>query len=129
MYHYAVKKMYPECKHVMVTIYFIRAGGPFTIHFTDDDLALTEKMIQYKFEFIRDTFQPALCEPKSRWKCSRFCKFGKESFDGTHIEPLTEKRKVKAPLEDGCMTMCEQTKLFIQQYGIDWVTAHMSNRK
>lgn len=76
LYHYAVSHMFPQYDTVMVTIFYIRSGGPFTVCFTKDDLKVTEDMLRTKFEKIWATQVPKL---DISWKCSKLCPFSKPS--------------------------------------------------
>ncbi len=82
LYHYALRRLYPEAKHILITIFFLRSGGPFTIDFSDDDLAETEQMVREKFEEIAGTTVPSWIRgnPRDKWKCQRLCRFYSEKF-------------------------------------------------
>ena len=112
MYHLAVTKLYPDIKTFLVTIHFMNDGGAFTVHFQDSDIPDTLKMIRAKFELIKNTTHP---QQKKSWKCSKLCAAGKTTFEGTHIEPLTNSY-------GGCVTRCEQVMEKIRKNGIEWVT-------
>lgn len=78
IYHYALSHIYPQAKNIVITIVYVRDGGPFSLPFCKDDLAETEDMLQKRFETIRD------CERPKRiwgdWKCTRLCHFGKNTY-------------------------------------------------
>jgi hypothetical protein len=125
LYHKAAKHMYPDIKTFVITIYFINDGGPYTVHFTDDDLELTDKMIRRRFEEIQKTEKPRLIwqrDPKQKWVCRAFCGAGKTTFEGTHVEPMVETRSGQITPKGEVMTKCEQCRYMIQKKGIDWVT-------
>jgi len=131
MYHYAVKQMYPDVHTLIITIFFINHGGPFSVYFTDDDLEKTEKMIQKKFEHIRDTKEPATIrqkDPKQGWKCRKFCSLGMNTFEGTQIKPLKEGRSGQYTRYGEVMSQCEQLRYMIKKKGIEWVTENMINQ-
>ena len=107
IYHYAIKKLYPDIKNVIVTIYFINDGGPFSVCFNDKDLIGTESMIRKKFEKIKKTKKPLLSKT---WKCSKLCHFGKTNFDDSHIASLREYRDNQQTNVGDTMTKCEQVK-------------------
>jgi len=130
IYHYAAKHLYPDVKTFLVTIYFINDGGAYTVHFQDDDIPKTEEMLKNKFEFIRDTEKPKTIrqiDSSQCWKCSKLCHQGKTTFEGTHIEPLIERRAGQVTPYEETMTKCEQTRYMINKYGIEWVTNNMMN--
>ena len=53
IYHYAIKQLYPDIDNIIVTIYFINDGGPFSVCFGPKDLVATESMLRDKFEQIK----------------------------------------------------------------------------
>lgn len=75
MYHYAIHKLYPDIDQVMITIYYITDGGPYTVFFNRDDLPKTEELLQARFQQIKDTVRPRRIYPD--WKCSKLCHYGK----------------------------------------------------
>lgn len=119
LYYYALSHVFPNVKQVMVTIFFINDGGPFSICFSPEDLIETEDMIRRKFEVIKQTKVPRL---NKSWKCSKLCHFGKTTFEGTHIKPLIENRDGQQTKKGQCMSKCEQLLYEITNKGIDKVT-------
>ena len=120
IYHYAVSKLFPHIKHIIITIYFINDGGPFSVCFDETDLETTEKMIQTKFEKIKKTKRPKLTKT---WMCSKLCHFGKTTFENTHVAPTIEYRDYQSTHKDKIMTKCEQIKHEIDLTGMDNVVA------
>lgn len=118
IYHYAIQKLYPNIKHVIVTIFFINDGGPFSVCFGENDLQETEQMLRDKFEYIKKTQKPRL---NKSWMCSRLCHFGKTTFENSHIPALTEYRDNQLTIVDQCMTKCEQVKHDIEIKGMSEV--------
>jgi len=108
MYHYAVHKMYKDVDQVLVTMFYIRAGGPFTICFEHKDLAETEEMLRVRHKKIRGDNYPKC---RKSWKCGRFCHYGKTTFEGTHIKPVKKYRK--------CLTQCGQLEEEFRRHTID----------
>lgn len=80
LYHYAASILYPQYKDIIITIFYVQAGGPYTIHFHKDDIFKTEQIIREYFEKIKRIAKPRL---NVTWKCSRFCHYGKNKFDGS----------------------------------------------
>lgn len=129
IYHYAAKQMFPNIQTFLVTIIFINAGGPFTIHFDDSDLEKTEKMLRKKFEKIKATKNPPLLrdhKPYSAWKC-KLCNANNTTFSGTAVSPIIELRAGKITPYGEEMSKCEQVKFMIEQKGIDWVNENYIN--
>ena len=105
IYYYAVKKLYPHIDNVIVTIYFINDGGPFSVAFDKSDLYKTEQLLKDKFKKIQHTLKPRL---NKSWKCTKLCHYGKTTFEGTNIEPITEYRDGMVCNVGDKMTKCEQ---------------------
>lgn len=127
LYHYAVKKLYPDVHTFLMSIYFINTGGPFTVHYQDSDLPQTEEIIRKRFEDIKNTENPNILpriRPQDSWKCIRLCHAGKTTFEGTNIEPIKEHRPGQRTKYGEYMTKCEQIRYMIKLKGIDWVTQH-----
>lgn len=123
MYYYAASQLFPEIEYIMVTIYFINDGGPFSIAFSRSDLPRIERMLQKKFEEIRDTEIPMR---NRSWKCSKFCHYGMRSFKGTHVTPIKETRSGQVCLPGTTMTMCEQTNYCLHNRPESSVLKHMT---
>ncbi len=79
IYHYALSRLYPAAKQILMTIVFVRDGGAFSLPFDRDDLAKTEAMLRGRFETIRDTVRPRL---NKTWRCTKLCHFGKNDWEG-----------------------------------------------
>jgi len=124
LYHYAIHKLYPEVEQVMVTIFFINDGGPFTVCFSKEDLPKTEEMIKSRFELIKKTELPRL---NKSWMCTKLCGAGKTSYEGTHIKPIIETRNGQVCKKGDVMTKCEQTLLTIKEQGIQKTTEQYMN--
>lgn len=77
LYHYALRKLLPEISGVVVTIVFIRDGGPFSLDFGPDDMLAAEEMLREKFEAIKRDGPPRL---NKSWKCTKFCHFGRNNW-------------------------------------------------
>ena len=85
--------MYPDIDQFIMTIYFIKDGGPYTLAFTRDDIEETKEMLRKRFESIRDSKVPQL---KKSWKCTKICHFGKNDHPSGIINPETGiKSKIK----------------------------------
>lgn len=105
IYYYAVTKLYPEIESVIVTIFFINDGGPFSVCFDKKDMYKTEQLLKEKFKRIQRTVVPKLSKS---WKCTKLCHYGKTTFEGTDIQPVTEYRDGMVTKVGECMTKCEQ---------------------
>jgi hypothetical protein len=104
LYYYAVKKMYPQTKQIMVSIFFIRHGGPFTIHMDDSVIKEVEDKLCRRFQEIATCQLPAMQDATQRdFRCTRICDY----------------YKMAAPNGDN---MCRFIHEQIQKHGIDYVT-------
>jgi hypothetical protein len=102
LYQYALRRLYPEASHVFFTIFYINDGGPYTVRFGPEHVAVAEEMIRRKFEEIRDAKVPILRVGR---RCTTFCHFGKN-----------------ASKDDPSRTICEFMKDEVKRHGIDRAT-------
>lgn len=123
MYHYAAHKLYPNVDNILVTIHYIKDGGPFTIPLTRSDIPDTIEMIRSKFRKIQQTIKPRVTRS---WKCTKFCHYGKTTFEGTSVKPIIETRSGQVCPMGTCMTKCEQLRYCFQHRGLDTIIANMS---
>ena len=123
MYYYAIQHLYPEIDNFQLVIYFINDGGPFTLFFGKHQLPEIERIIREKFETIKESDFPIL---KKTWKCTKFCHFGRTSFENTSVLPIIEKRPHQITPVGEPMTKCEQVKYCIEKRGMDSVVKNMS---
>ena len=105
IYYYAVRKLYPNIKNCIVTIFFINDGGPFSMVFDDKDIYKTESLLRDKFKKIQKTLRPKL---NKTWKCTKLCHYGKTTFEDTHIPAMKEYRENQTCNIGDIMTKCEQ---------------------
>ena len=124
-YHYALHKIYPHLSQVMVTIFFINDGGPFTVYFTKEQLAETEEMLKETFLTIKNDNNPNL---NRSWKCRKFCNLGTTTFEGTHIKPQTEFRWNQVARKGETMTRCDQISYELKRKGLEKVIEEMSEK-
>ena len=81
LYHYALCKLYPK-DDILMTIFFVQAGGAFTLFLDRSHLGETESLIKTYFQAIQmDDFPRRVkdSDPGS-WKCSRLCAFHKDEW-------------------------------------------------
>ena len=118
MYHYAVHALYPKIEQVVVSIFFIRDGGPFTLCYSKDDLPHTENIIREKYEYIKNTKTPKCTRS---WRCKKFCGQGLHTFQDTNIKSMTEFRSGQIANKGEIMTRCDQLNLELTKKGVDKV--------
>lgn len=84
LYYYAASQLFPD-KNIILTIFFIRDGGPFTICFDRDDLPKIEEKIKRYFFETNHTPLPTLRDPSySDFQCKTLCHFYKNKLPGTN---------------------------------------------
>lgn len=85
LYHYALSRLYPDVKYIIITIVWLQDGGPFSLDFGPQDLVETEKMIRERFNHIRECERPRRIrqDAVNRWKCERLCVFGLNNWQNT----------------------------------------------
>lgn len=89
-YYYAARKMYPD-KHVGITIFFIRDGGPFTFWHDEEALDIVEEKIKKRYEEITACQLPNMCDPLQKDdKCRKFCSFYKEKSPDGKLKNLCQ---------------------------------------
>ena len=85
LYHYAISKLFPEYEDAIMSIYFIRDGGPFSVCFEESDRQKFLGMLKDRFEEIKRTTKPRLLSrTQSHWKCQKLCDFCKKDWPGTN---------------------------------------------
>jgi CRISPR/Cas system-associated exonuclease Cas4 (RecB family) len=83
LYYYALKNMYPEAEF-SVSIFYINAGGVFSMVFDEDDYKKAENILRQKFEKIKRSQNPKLLSNEnSHWKCRKLCKFSQPYKEGS----------------------------------------------
>ena len=82
LYYYAAKHLYPNAKQVILSIYYVRDGGPYTICFDDRHIDEMESLLEKRFKEIVACQTPKMLHPEQRgWKCEKLCPFFKNKFD------------------------------------------------
>lgn len=102
LYHYAVKKLFPEYKQAILSIFFLRDGGPFSLCFDEADDEKFLKKLKENFDAIRQNIMPKpINDKRNDFRCTRLCTFYKNNWPGSN------KR------------MCNYVEDHIKTYGID----------
>ena len=129
IYHLAACHMYPDAKHIFVTIFYSNHKGPFTLPFERADIPDTLELIRSKYERIRDTEMPLRIwntDRKASYKCTKFCHFGCSTFENTSITPIKEKRRGQIAKPGQPMTKCDQVHYCLTHRNMDSVIKHMT---
>jgi len=80
LYFIALNKLFPEYKNIIMSIFFIKDGGVFTLPFSKDDIPKAEQTLREYFAKIRFAQVPKL---RNDYVCRSFCYFGKNKQPGT----------------------------------------------
>lgn len=85
LYYYAISKKFPEYRDAIMSIFYIRDGGPFSICFEESDKEKFLGMLKDRFEEIKKTTNPKmLSRRQAHWKCTKLCDFCKKDWPGTN---------------------------------------------
>lgn len=77
LYHYALSRLYPKARSIIMTIFFLADGGPFSLPFSREDLAVTEQMLAKRLRDISENELPKRIKPNFR--CG-WCFYEKSKF-------------------------------------------------
>jgi hypothetical protein len=110
LYNYALIKLYPHVKNVIVTIFFIRDGGPFSLCFENSNLDIVEGLLYNRWKEISTCPLPEMVDPTQKdFRCAKICDY------------------FKTPSPDGKTNMCKFLHEKIKLVGIDKVIAEHTN--
>lgn len=85
LYHYALSHLFPNYEQTIMTIFYIRDGGPFSLCFDESDNKLFLDMLKNRFEEIKNNQSPELLsEDHKHWKCTKLCHYYKNNWQGTN---------------------------------------------
>ena len=84
LYNYAISKLFPEYKQSIMSIFFIKDGGPFSMCFDENDQKNFLKMLKQRFQDIQKNNTPRpISENRENWKCTKLCHYCKNNWPGT----------------------------------------------
>lgn len=84
LYNYAISKLFPEYKQAIMSIFFIKDGGPFSMCFDKSDQKNFLEMLRARFQEIQKNDAPRpISSDRSNWKCTKLCHFCKNNWPGT----------------------------------------------
>ncbi len=102
LYYYAISSLFPDYDQTIMTIFYIKDGGPFSLCFEKSDRDLFLDMLRTRFYQIKNNKNPKLIsQNQSHWKCTKLCDFAKNNWPGTD------------------KTMCQYVHEIVQKDGID----------
>lgn len=84
LYNYAISKLFPEYEQSIMTIFYIKDGGPFSMCFDSKDRAKFKEMLRETFESIKKNNTPRpLSKARNHWKCTKLCHYYKNNWKGS----------------------------------------------
>lgn len=84
LYYYAISKLYPDYDQAIMTIFYVKDGGPFSLCFDDGSKELFLNMLRKRFNEIKNNKSPKLLsQNQSHWKCTKLCDYFKNNWEGT----------------------------------------------
>lgn len=111
LYYYAISKLYPQYDYIIMTIFFLRDGGPFSLCFDKSDHKKLLDRIRDRFFEIKNTTLP---KPINKWRsdfrCQRLCHFYKTNWPGTNTR------------------MCNYVEDHIKTYGIEVTSKELKEK-
>jgi len=84
LYNYAISKLFPEYKQTIMTIFFIKDGGPFSMCFDKEDHDKFLEMLKDRFQEIQQNMTPKpISDTRNSFKCNKLCHYYKNNWPGT----------------------------------------------
>lgn len=85
LYNYAISKLFPNYKQAIMSIFFIKDGGPFSMCFDKADHNKFLNMLKSRFQEIQENNLPKpVSIDRSNWKCTKLCHFYKNNWPNTN---------------------------------------------
>lgn len=108
LYNYAISKLFPEYDQAIMSIFFIRDGGPFSMCFDKDDQQKFLGMLEKRWKSItRNDFPQPCSKDRKSFKCTKLCHFYKTKWPGTNT------------------SMCQYAEEHLIAFGYDETTEKM----
>jgi hypothetical protein len=84
LYNYAISKLFPQYKQSIMSIFFIKDGGPFSMCFDKADEKRFLEMLKERFLDIKNNEKPQPISPnRENWKCTKLCHYCKNKWPET----------------------------------------------
>ena len=107
LYNYAISKLFPQYKQSIMSIFFIKDGGPFSMCFDKSDEKRFLKMLKDRFTEIQKNNAPKpISETRESWKCTKLCHYCKNNWPGTdqnmciYIENSIKNKGIEQTVKD-----------------------------
>ena len=85
LYNYAISKLYPNYSQAIMSIFFTRDGGPFSMCFDKSDQDRFLEMLKKRYQEIQDNIKPKPINSSRRdFRCQKLCHFYKNKWPGTN---------------------------------------------
>jgi hypothetical protein len=85
LYNYAISKLFPDYEQAIMSIFFIKDGGPFSMCFDKSDQKKFLNMLKERFKEIQQNNTPRpISSDRSNWKCTKLCHFCKNNWPETN---------------------------------------------
>lgn len=85
LYNYAISKLFPQYKQAIMTIFFIKDGGPFSMCFDRSDHDKFMEMLKQRFQEIQKNVSPKpVSDSRNDFRCTRLCHYYKNNWPGTN---------------------------------------------
>jgi hypothetical protein len=120
LYHLALHHLYPEEDVILMTIFFVKDGGPFTLSMGKDEIPATYAFIRSWFEQIVRTEMPSR---RIGPACDSFCKFGTTQWKNQQFVPAG------TDPHGNHKSICDHVHDEVQQLGVQKVLAKYGNLK
>tara|TARA_B100001778_G_scaffold333803_1_gene343234 strand:- start:513 stop:1388 length:876 start_codon:yes stop_codon:yes gene_type:complete len=102
LYNYAISKLFPDYEQAIMTIFYVRDGGPFSMCFDASDREKFLEMLKLRFQQIsRNQTPKPMSYTRNHWKCNKLCHFYKNNWPGTD------------------QNMCIYTEEHLKKHGMD----------
>lgn len=124
LYYWAARELYPG-KDILVTIFYINAGGPFTVPFDESNIDEIELKIMRKYLDITHTNIP---RANHSFKC-KWCHYSKVTSEEVGGPKIIEMRDGKHSKIGDCMSLCNATEYALGLRSEEAVIKNMRNFK
>jgi len=85
LYNYAISKLYPDYEQAIMSIFFTRDGGPFSMCFDTSDQDRFLGMLKARYEEIKNNIRPKpIKQNRMDFRCQKLCHFYKNNWPGTN---------------------------------------------
>jgi len=109
LYNYAISKLFPQYKQAIMSIFFIKDGGPFSMCFDNTDQTKFLEMLKGRFHEIQQNNTPRpISGDRSNWKCTKLCHYCKNDWG------------------DSGENMCIFIEKYLKQHGMEKTIANCS---